>query len=281
LIESDLLEAIVGLPDQLFYNTNIFTYVWVVTNRKRPERQGFIQLIDARDLYEKMRKSLGEKRNEISDEQIAEITRIYEAFASSDRSHILPNEAFGYRRITVERPLRVRYEVSTHGIETAAEAGEVTKLPAGDSEPLLDGLRGMLGENYATFDELDAALQPVYAKLPKTRKPLRNAVAKALRVRDANADPVEKPRGGLEPDSQLRDTENVPFGEDISEFMRRKVLNFAPDAWVDEAKTRIGYEIAFTREFYKYIPPRPLDEIDEEITESQQRILALLSEVTT
>jgi type I restriction enzyme M protein len=130
LLESDMLEAIVGLPDKLFYNTGIFTYVWVVTNRKRSERQGFVQLIDARDMYAKMRKSLGNKRNELLSDHISEITRIYERCAEGERSEIVPNQGFGYRKITVERPLRVRYEITTGAVEALASAGPIAKLPS-------------------------------------------------------------------------------------------------------------------------------------------------------
>ena len=281
LIESDLLEAIVGLPDQLFYNTGIFTYVWVVTNRKRPERQGFVQLIDGRDMYAKMRKSLGNKRNELLNEHIAEITRTYEGFAEGGRSKIVPNERFGYRKITVERPLRVHYEVTTSAIDALATVGPVTKLARDESDAFLNALGTLLGERYPDMSALEMALRPIYAKLVKSpAAPLRKAVSNAFIVRDPEADPV-KTKHGYEPDSELRDTENVPLGEDISGFLRREVLPFAADAWVDDSKARVGYEISFTRYFFEYEPPRPLEEIDAEIKASQQRILDLLAEVTS
>lgn len=279
LIERDLLEAIIGLPDQLFYNTPIFTYIWVVTNRKRPERRGYVQLIDVRDLYRKMRPSLGQKRNELSDDHIAEITHAYEAFVESDRSLILRNESFGYWKITVERPLRLRYGVTSEAVEALADLPVVRKLPDDDARALIEALKAKVSETYASPEALEKALQPIYAQLAKAPSPLRKAVTSALATRDPNGRVVRTSQG-LEPDSRLRDTENVPFGDDIEAFMAREVSPFAGDAWVDERKTKVGYEIPFTRYFYRYVPPRPLAEIDTDIRASQQRVLELLAEVT-
>jgi type I restriction enzyme M protein len=279
LIESDLLEAIVGLPDQLFYNTGIFTYVWVVTNRKRPDRRGLVQLIDARDLYAKMRRSLGDKRNELTDHHIAEITQTYESFREGERSKILRNDSFAYRKITVERPLRVRYEITAQAIDTFANSAPLSKVSPIDAERLVDTLRSLVGKSYATITLLTAALAPAYAKLTKVPAPLRNALSMLFTVRDPDADPVSM-KDGFQPDVELRDTESVPLDEDIAEFMSREVLRFTPDAWVDDSKTRIGYEIPFTRSFYQYVAPRPLKDIDAEIQSSERRILALLAEVT-
>ncbi len=278
IVESDWLDAIIGLPDQLFYNTGINTYVWVVTNRKRPERRGHVQLIDARDLYTKMRKSLGNKRNELAPTHIAEVTSLYEDFTEGERSKILPNRAFGYRKVTVERPLRARYEITDDTMSAIAGAKPVAQLGERASS-LLDALAGLLGERYATLVELDSALAPIWAKVGKVGVPVRKAVTTAARVRDPQAEPVPA-KSGVEPDPELRDTENIPLDESVDEFIEREVLPFAPDAWVDDSKTKIGYEIPFTRHFYRYVPPRPLGEIDADIKASQQRILRLLAEVT-
>ena len=278
LLESDMLEAIVGLPDQLFYNTGIFTYVWVVTNRKRSERQGFVQLIDARDMYAKMRKSLGNKRNELLSDHISEITRIYEGCTEGERSEIVPNQAFGYRKITVERPLRIRYEITTGAVDALASAGPIAKLPSAAVTVLLDSLCGLIGERYTDSNDLDAGLRPVFAKLTKAPTPVKKAISSAFLVRDPDAAPV-RAKDGFQPDSELRDTENVPMLEDIEEFMSREVLPFASDAWIDYEKTKIGYEIPFTRYFFTYMAPRALEEIDQEIRASQHRILLLLAEV--
>ena len=186
IIENDLLEGIVALPDQLFYNTGISTYIWVLTNRKKPKRKGKIQLVNAADMFQKMKRSLGNKRNEISPAQIAEITRTYCDFQASERCKIFDNQHFGYTRITVERPL--------------LEGGK----------------------------------------------------------------PVLK-KGKPQPDTSLRDAENVPLTEDIEAYFRREVLPHVPDAWVDESKSQVGYEINFTRYFYQYKPLRPLADIRADI----------------
>jgi type I restriction enzyme M protein len=275
IIENDLLEAIVGLPDQLFYNTGIFTYVWIVTNRKRPERQGHVQLIDARNLYRKMKKSLGNKRNELAPEDIATVTHMYESFAEGELSKILPNEFFGYRKITVERPLRVRYDVTEKALATLHESKPYSNLDDETREAVAGGLHSLLGETFPTRADLDEALSPVAKKAGKVPAPVKKAIVAALMVRDPNAEPVEG-----ESDPSLRDTENVPLSEDVDEFIAREVLPYAGDAWLDESKTKLGYEIPFTRQFYKYVPPRPLHDIDAEIRASQQRILTLEAEVT-
>lgn len=275
IIENDWLEAIVGLPDQLFYNTGIYTYIWVVTNRKRPERQGYVQLIDARNQYQKMKKSLGNKRNELGPAHIAEVTHLYESFTECELSKILPNEFFGFRKVTVERPLRVRYDITEEVLAALNQAKAVIGLDVEIREALIGGLSALNGESFPTREALDEALVPVFKKAGKVPALAKKAVVASLMVRDADAEPV-----GREPDPSLRDTENVPLTEDVDAFIAREVLPFVPDAWVDDSKTKIGYEIPFTRQFYKYLPPRPLAEIDADIKASQQRILALLSEVT-
>jgi type I restriction enzyme M protein len=280
IIENDWLEAIIGLPNELFYNTGIFSYVWVVTNRKRPERQGIVQLIDARELYAKMRKSLGNKRNELLPKHIAEILNIYESCANGERSRVLSNEAFGYRKVTIERPLRVRYEVTEAMLSAVADSKPVKALAESEAVTLLDGLRSLVGESYVTGSEMESAFKPTFAKLAKAPAPLRKAVLAASMVRHPDAEPLRGAKGALEPDPELRDTENVPLTEDVAEFISREVIPFAPDAWVDQSKTRLGFEIPFTRHFYKYMPPRPLEDIDADIKVSQQRILTLLSKVT-
>lgn len=278
IIENDWLDTVIGLPDQLFYNTPISTYIWIVTNRKRPDRKGRVHLIDARERFAKMRKSLGNKRNELTPSHIAEITSIYEDFVESPSSKILSNSAFGYRKVTVERPLRVRYSITGEVAAAVATTPPVLKL--GDAaSALLDGLASLAGSSYSTLPDLEAALAPVWAKCGKVGAPIRKTVIRAAMVRDPDAEPL-RARNGFVPDTELRDTENIPLDEDVGSFMEREVLPHAADAWVDGSKTKIGYEIPFTQHFYKYVPPRPLPEIDADIKASEQRILALLAEVT-
>ena len=202
ILESDLLEAIVALPNDIFYNTGIATYIWVLSNKKAgTKREGKVQLINANGLYEKRRKALGNKRNDIPEGAITEITQVYGDFRETEISKIFNNEDFGYTKITVERPLR-------------GEDGELL---------------------------------------------LKN--------------------GKKQPDASLRDTENVPLTENIQDYFKREVLPFSPDAWIDEKKSKVGYEIPFTRYFYKYEAPQPSAEIMAEILELEKELEGSLQEV--
>ncbi len=287
IIENDWLEAVVALPDQLFYNTGISTYFWVVTNRKAPERRGKVQLIDARELFVKMRKSLGDKRKQISEAQRDEIVRLYGEFTEGERVKILPNEAFGFMRITVERPLRIRHEITDETLAAVAVAKPLAKLGDEARDALVERLRaGVVGGAGAVCKE--AGLTAAQTK----------TVWAALATRDPEVEPVTDRRGNPEPDPDLRDAENVPLPEGavgfeadpterlatieyrtaIDDYVAKEVLPFVPDAWVDHSKTKIGYEIPLTRHFYRYVPPRPLEEIDAEIKALEEEIQELLSE---
>jgi type I restriction enzyme M protein len=298
IIENDWLEAVVALPDQLFYNTGISTYFWVVTNRKAPERRGKVQLVDAREYFVKMRKSLGEKRKEISDGQIEEITRLYGDFTEGEKVKIFPNEAFGFLRITVERPLRLRWEVTDETAVAVMAVKAVQRLPEDDQTALCEGVEKYRGTVFATERELRKALGPVLNGLGLPG-PVQKAVLAALAVRDEEAPVITDRKGNPEPDPELRDNENVPlptvplsFVDDpaerlatlvyrtaVDDYMRDEVLPYVSDAWVDRSRTKIGYEIPLTRHFYKYVPPRPLEEIDTEIKELEVEIQRLLAEV--
>lgn len=194
LLENDLLEAIIALPNDIFYNTGIATYIWVLSNNKEKRRMDKVQLINANGLYEKRRKSLGNKRNDIPPTAIDEIAKIYGDFRENKLSKIFKNEDFGYRKVVVERPLR-----------------------------------------------------------------------------DESGKPILK-KGKVQADPKLRDTENIPLSEDVAEYMKREVLPYAPDAWIDESKTKIGYEIPFTRYFYEYTPPVPSEEIKREILQIESEL---------
>jgi type I restriction enzyme M protein len=298
IIENDWLEAVVALPDQLFYNTGISTYFWIVTNRKAPERRGKVQLVDAREYFVKMRKSLGAKRKEISAAQIEDITRLYGEFAEGEQVKIFPNEAFGFLRITVERPLRLRWEVSEETIAAVLATKAIQKTPEDVRMVLGELLMVNLGAQFATRKELVKALGSSLTGLDLAA-PVQKAVWGALAVRDEGAPVITDRKGNPEPDPELRDNENVPlpavpvsFVEDPSErfetlayrtavddYMREEVLPYVPDAWVDREKTRVGYEVPLTRHFYKYVPPRPLAEIDAEIKALEDEIQGLLGEM--
>ena len=210
IIENDWLEAVVALPDQLFYNTGISTYFWVVTNRKAPERRGKVQLVDAREYFVKMRKSLGEKRKEISDSQIEEITRLYGDFAEGEKVKIFPNEAFGFLRITVERPLRLRWEVTDETITAVLAAKAVQKLPEDQQAALREQIEKHRGTVFATERELYKVLGPTLNGLGLAA-PAQKAVWAALAVRDDEAPVITDRKGNPEPDPDLRDNENVPL----------------------------------------------------------------------
>lgn len=263
IIENDWLEAVVALPDQLFYNTGISTYFWIVTNRKSAERRGKVQLIDARELFTKMRKSLGEKRKEISSAQIAEIVRLHGDFTENDRVKIFPNESFGFLRITVERPLRLRWEVTEDTLTVFRAHPRVVALSDAARVALETGLKH-LGDEVLTDIKL-AAKRVVELLLGAGQrgKPLQKAVLESLAVRDPAAPPVLDDKGNIEPDPELRDYENVPlpavpltfeanvaerlstieYRSAVEDYMEAEVLPYVPDAWVDHTKTKIGYEI--------------------------------------
>lgn len=298
IIENDWLEAVVALPDQLFYNTGISTYFWVVTNRKAPQRRGKVQLVDAREYFTKMRKSLGEKRKEISSAQIEEITRLYGDFAEGQKVKIFANEAFGFLRITVERPLRLRWEVTDETLAAVLASKAVQRLRENEHEALRELLRKQQGGVFATERELHRVFSPALTGIGLLG-PVQKAICAALAVHDEDAPVIIDRKGNLEPDPDLRDNENVPlpmvpvaFAEDpiprftspeyrtaVSDYMRDEVIPYVPDAWVDHERTRIGYEVPLTRHFYRYVPPRPLEEIDAEIKALENEIMRLLGEV--
>jgi type I restriction enzyme M protein len=298
IIENDWLEAVVALPDQLFYNTGISTYFWIVTNRKAPERRGKVQLVDAREFFVKMRKSLGEKRKQISEAQIEEITRLYGDFAEGEKVKVFPNEAFGFLRITVERPLQLRWEVTDDTIAVALAAKAIQKLAADTRTALRELLEDERGTGFSTQRELVKTFKAAVAVLD-LGAPAQKALWWALAVRDDEAPAINGREGDPEPDPELRDNENVPlppipvsFVEDpsarfatleyrtaVDDYMRDEVLPYVPDAWVDHDRTKIGYEIPLTRHFYKYVPPRPLEEIDADIKALEEEIQQLLTEV--
>ncbi|SEG25999.1 type I restriction enzyme M protein [Thermomonospora echinospora] len=290
ILENDWLEAIVALPDQLFYNTGISTYFWILTNRKAPGHAGKVILLDARDYWQKMRKSLGDKRKMIAPDQIGEITRLYgEALAvAEDPNHplhgkvkVFRNEDFGYRRITVERPLRLRFELTEETLAALASAKPVQKLD--QPEQFIEALRPLLGSTWPTKAEAFNALMDAVVSaglLWPSGTPFTKAVRDAIGVRDPEGEVQRDRKGNAEPDPDLRDFENVPLDEDTEDYLKREVLPHVPDAWIDHAKTKIGYEIPFTRHFYIYEPPRPLAEIDSELKALEAEIQTLLSEVT-
>jgi type I restriction enzyme M protein len=299
IIENDRLEGIVAMPDQLFYNTGIFTYLWILTNRKEKHRKGKIQLIDATSFFQKMRKSLGNKRNEIAEAHRNEITRLYGDFKEGEYVRIFDNADFGYNRIAVERPLKLNFVVDDARIERLKEANAFANLATskkrkdtkaaqaeieegkqfqGEIMAALNTLRSHgLVKNRDEFEELvKTAFHKAGIKVPAS---VSKAIMTALSERDETA-AVCMDDGKFEADAELRDYENVPLKEDIGEYMKREVLPHVPDAWMDESKTKVGYEININRYFYKYTPPRPLYEIETDLKQIEKEIADMLAEVT-
>ncbi|RJQ30094.1 MAG: SAM-dependent DNA methyltransferase [Peptococcaceae bacterium] len=305
IIENDWLEAIIALPDQLFYNTGIHTYIWIVTNRKEKPRRGKVQLINASDIFVKMRKSLGNKRHEISPGQIDEITQIYRSFAEGKYCKIFNNEDFGYRKVTIERPLRLNYQVSPERIARLQEqtafinlAKSKKKDPVQRAEEEAQGrklqeqIRQVLSrmDNQLSKNHLEFAgiLEGTFKKARvRLNAQLKKAVLAALSEKDETAEIVYDEDGNPVPDPELRDAENIPLKEDIWEYFEREVKPHVPDAWInrqirdekDGRTGKVGYEISFTRYFYQYQPPRPLAEIEADIRRVETEILEMLREV--
>ena len=296
IIENDMLEAIIALPNQLFYNTGISTYVWIVTNRKAKERRGKIQLINAVEFLKKMAKSLGNKRNEISDEHIAEATKIYGAFRNAECCKIVPNEYFGYTRVIVERPLRLNFQASPERIARLDQLSGFVNLSkstnkgkdgvkeVAEGEALQKAIKAMLAEmdgtkiykNREKFMVLmEAAIEEAELEI---KAPVMKAILEALSERDETADVCKDKNGNPEPDADLRDCENVPLSENVEAYFKREVLPHISDAWMDRSKDKVGYEINFTKEFYEYIPPRSLEEIRSDILTLEKETEGLMTE---
>ena len=292
IIENDWLETIVALPDQLFYNTGISTYVWVLTNRKSPERQGKVQLIDGREFYRKMSKSLGDKRNELGPDDIHKITELYGDFTEREHSKIFANEYFGYLRITVERPMRRVWFVNDETIalvkahKTLEKLGRTAKGddPDAGTERQAAVLRAFEATDwpegsFSVFDDIWNHYQ--HNLLEEGLNPsavIKKMLFEALGSHDPEAEPIRDSKGNVHADTQLRDHENVPLLDEVAVYFEREVLPYVPDTWVDHNKTKVGYEIPLAREFYVYERPRNLEEIDEEIKVLERQILGLLEE---
>ncbi len=335
IIENDWLDAIVALPDQLFYNTGIFTYIWLVTNRKLSERCGKVQLIDGTRFFGKMKKSLNNKRNEITDKQIDQLTCIYGNYQDGETaevqvngeketcviSRIFENREFGFLKVTVDRPLRMNFEAAPERIDKLNEQRAFQNLAISkkhkdeaavkqeikegrkQQEAIIAMLKTLEGNRCykdRTLFEADMMKAAKQADI-KISASIKKAIFAALGERDPDAEICRDSKGKPEPDSELRDTENIPlptgielplpmdfgpnkpnkrlieaFRDDIDKWIEREVLPHVPDAWVDYEKTKVGYEIPINRHFYVYKPPRPLEEIETDITRLEEDIAGLL-----
>jgi type I restriction enzyme M protein len=319
IFENDLLESLIALPEQLFYNTGIATYVWLLTNRKTPERKGKVQLIDASEFWTPMPRSLGDKRRQIPPEKARDILEILGAYRDGETrrivtdgreektvvSHIFPTAHFGFRKITVERPLRLNFQATPErikrlederGFQSLAKSRKLGYAATQEEaqgrrmqESLIKMLSGLpetvIKDRKALEEILDDAAKRAGIKLAA---PVRKAVLNALSERDETAAICLDKDGKPEADPELRDTERVPLAEDVNAFFEREVKPNVPDAWIDESKTDakdkkvgiVGYEINFNRYFYRYSPPRPLGDIEADIQGIEADIVQMLREVT-
>lgn len=292
IIENDLLEGIIALPTDMFYNTGIATYIWVLTNRKEEKRKGKIQLVNATEYYKSMRKSLGNKRKEITNEQIKEIKEIYTNFEESEKSKIFDKEDFGYRKVTIERPLKLSFKLNEEAIENVKNTTQFINLAVSKKkdeeikekeeaegrikqEKLLNLLESFDSEfEYmdrdkfikdlkAKFKEFDLALSASLVK----------AIVNAIGIRNEDAVVCKDSKGNIESDSSLKDTESIALKEDVYEYFEKEVKPHAADAYIDESSiNNIGYEIPFTRYFYKYEKLRSFDEIMKEVESLESEI---------
>ena len=331
MLENDLLEALIALPEQLFYNTGIATYVWLLTNRKAPERRGMVQLIDATAFWSPMRRSLGDKRREIPPEKAADVLELLTGCRNGDTrmvakdgkneervvSHVFPTTRFGFRRITVERPLRLSFQASEgriarleeqKGFQNLAKSkkrGEAGAREQAEGSARQKAILDLLGQLPDTLHKDRAAFLAELTRAAgkagvKLRAPVLNAILAALAKRDETAEICRDKDGMPEPDPELRDTERVPLpeGEDpaddegvpasVRAFFQREVETPVPDAWIDTARRdhkdglvgHVGYEINFNRYFYRYVPPRPLEEIEADIQAIEKDILEMLKDMS-
>ncbi len=289
LLQHDMVEAIVGLPTDMFYNTGIATYIWVLSNNKPAERKGNVQLINATGRASKMRKSLGSKRQYITDRDIDDIVRLYGAFEENDESKIFPVETFGYRRITVERPLRLNFEASGERLAKLDDEKAIQKLDEGEQTALKVACGHVGEQRFINRDAFTKALKnALKAEGLKIGAPVQKAILNALSERDPDADICLDKHGNPEPDTSLRDNENVPYNESVFDYFEREVKPHVPDAWIDDNKRDeldgrigiVGFEIPFNRHFYQFTPPRPLEEIDADLKACTDKIKQMIEELS-
>ena len=280
LLEQDLVEAIVAMPKDMFYNTGIATYIWILDNDKPAERKNKVQLIDATSFSQKLRKNVGSKRVEFSESNITDIVKLYENYEPGDHVKIFNTEDFGYTTITVERPLRQSWSISEEKVLTLSEISALKKLDPEDRLKIREVLEAQISdEKLQDSSEFAKKLKGFLAEIDDLSTAQLNGLTKHFAERDESAPIVTDKKGKASPDPELRDTENVPLIEDIDNYVQREIKPHLSEFWVDRSKDKVGYEIPFTRHFYKYVPPRPLEEIDAELNQLFSEISQLLKEV--
>ena len=293
IFENDYLEALIALPDQLFFNTGIGTYIWILTNEKSPERINKVQMIDARQEFGKMRKSLGDKRNIITNVSIKKIIELYHSFEEGEQVKIFDTEDFGYTKITVERPQQYNYQVTEERLLNLYSYNQFKKLAESKSkdeevkereeeegkqkqEDIKDALRTIPDKKYTNWNEFEVEVKKVLEPFNLKPKFIENIIKK-LAEHDDTADYVTDRRKKVKADTELRDYEKIPLKKDIDEYFEEEVLKYYPDAWISD-REKVGYEVNFTQYFYVYEPPRPLEEIEADIKKVTAEIQELLEE---
>ena len=280
LLEQDLVEAIVAMPKDMFYNTGIATYIWILDNDKPKERKNKVQLIDGTSFNQKLRKNIGSKRLEFSERNIEDLVKLYENHEEGDHVKIFNTEDFGYTTITVERPLRQSWQFTEEKVATLSEIAALKKLNPEDRLRIREILERHLGdEKLQDKDDFAMRLKSLLSGINELTTSQVNGLVKHFAERDDEAPIVTDKKGKPSPDPDLRDTENVPLTEDIDAYIEREIKPHLDEFWVDRSKDKVGYEIPFTRHFYKYTPPRPLEEIDIELNQLFSEISELLRKV--
>jgi type I restriction enzyme M protein len=294
IMENDLIEAIIALPDQLFYNTGINTYIWIMSNKKNENRRRKIQLVNAISFFEKMRKGLGNKRNKLSNQDIETIVKLYDNFEENEYCQIFDNEEFGYAKVIVERPLQLNYQITEERLDNLYSVAAFVKLAESKNknpeEKLEEEKKGKekqkliikalqtIGDNlYKNWDEFEKKVQIALKEFSLPANFIKNIIL-TLSEHDDTADYVLDAKGHKLTDSNLRDSEKIPLKQGIEDYFEREVKPYYLNAWMDRKKDKIGYEINFTKYFYEYIPPRLLEEIEKDIKEVTAEIQELLKE---
>lgn len=287
LLEEDLVEAIIALPSDMFFNTGIGTYIWLLSNKKPEERSNKVQLINLSDFWTAMRKSEGKKRRYLTDEQIDDVLREYEAFSESDLTKIFDTQDFGYRRIDVKRPLRAKLTITDEGIEQLQEDKVFAKLTEKQQTTWIGFLKTQMGDKDYHWAEQIVKAKNNEGDFGKVAKPFTQVLINSFIIIAPDFDIVTDSKGQVITDTSLNDQENIPLKQDIEDYFKKEVLPHVPDAFIDYSKRDekdgktgiVGYEINFNRYFYKYIPPRSLHDIDADLKASEKLIAGMLNEV--
>jgi len=281
LLENDLVEAIVALPKDMFYNTGIATYIWILDNDKPKERKGFVQLINAVNYYEKLRKNIGDKRNELSQQNINDIVKMYDSFQESKDSKIFKNTDFGFTTVVIEQPLRQNWAITEERLQKALGVKALEKLEIEAFRKLQAVLESESKKDSSItkdFELFSTRIKNAIAEFGLTATQIK-ALVSGFAERDRTAPVQTNPKGKTLPDTELRDSENVALFQDIDAYIEQEVAPHLREFWLDRSKDKVGYEIPFTRYFYEYIAPRPLDAIDSELDELLKEITKLLKDV--